>query len=45
MYKIKYEVALELHQHIMDTKQVFSDDRLRTFEWNNLGFDLNKVGI
>jgi len=43
MYRIKYEVALFLHQEIMDTKKVFSDDRLQHFEWTELGFDLTKV--
>lgn len=29
----------------MDYKQVFSDESLKIFEWNVLGFDLTKVHI
>lgn len=29
----------------MDTKLVYSDDKLKMFEWNELGFDLTKIHI
>jgi hypothetical protein len=45
MYKTKYEAALFMHKDIMDNKKVFSDERLKIFEWNELGFDLSKVHI
>jgi hypothetical protein len=43
MYKIKYNVALTLHQDIMDAKKVLSDEKFKLFELNELGFDLTKV--
>ena len=43
MYKAKHNVALEIHQEIMEKKGPLSDDRLTNIEAVKLGFDLTKL--